>query len=90
MIIDLERRPQTTGMSLPEWAAAEVLDTPLADDSLLRAVICRLAAGKWQWSILSIEAERGALISSGVEKSIAAARQAATCEIAKCIEDPLV
>lgn len=88
MIIDLEDRSATTEVSSPEWSAAEILDTPLSGNLTLRALVCRLAASKWQWSILSLDAESGAVISTGVEKSIAAARQMATSEIAKCIENP--
>jgi hypothetical protein len=79
----------TPELSLPEWSAAEVLDMPLADEEVLRAVIYRAGAGKWHWSISTLGSERGELISAGVESSAAAARTTATSEIAKCIESAL-
>ena len=76
-------------LSSPEWSAAEVLDMPLADEEVLRAVIYRASARKWHWSISALGLERGELISAGVERSAAAARTTATSEIAKCIESAL-
>jgi hypothetical protein len=81
--------PATTQFSLPSWAVAEFLDTPFADGLMLRAVICRLGPGRWQWSILSIADDRGELISLGTAPTITAARQTAAGEIEKCIHDPL-
>lgn len=75
--------------NLPEWSAAEILDMPVADDEVLRAVIYRASAGKWHWSISALGSERGELISAGTERSAAAARTTATSEIAKCIESAL-
>jgi len=77
------------GLSLPEWSAAEILDMPVADEEVLRAVIYRAGAGKWHWSISALGLERGELISAGIERSAAAARTTATSEIAKCIESAL-
>ncbi|HEV2186357.1 MAG TPA: hypothetical protein VGR70_04075 [Stellaceae bacterium] len=76
-------------LNLPEWAAAEILDMPVADEEVLRAVIYRAGAGKWHWSVSSLGSERGELISAGIERSAAAARTTATSEIAKCIESAL-
>ena len=76
-------------LDLSRWSAAEILDTPLADESLLRATVCRLGAGEWQWSVSSLDGDRGELISSGVERNAAAARMMASAEIAKCIESAL-
>jgi hypothetical protein len=96
MIVDIDSPTRATAsasraaeLDLPAWSAAEVLDTQLPDDFTLRALVCRLGAGKWQWSISSLDGERGELISTGIEKSAADARQVATCEIAKCLEDAL-
>ena len=89
MIIDLENPSRTAGVDLPEWSTAEVLDTPLSDSLKLRALICRLGAGKWQWSVSSIEGDRGELISSGIEKSATDARVMAMSEITKCVENAL-
>jgi len=77
------------GLSLPERSAAEILDMPVADEEVLRAVIYRAGAGKWHWSISALGLERGELISAGIERSAAAARTTATSEIAKCIESAL-
>jgi hypothetical protein len=76
-------------LGLPEWSPAEVLDTPLPDDLVLRAVVCRAETGKWQWSISSLDGDQGELICAGVEKSATAARSMATSEIAKCLESAL-
>ena len=76
-------------LSLPQWSAAEVLDMPLADEEVLRAVICRTSAGKWHWSVSSLGSEHGELISAGVTKSAEAARSTAAAEIAKCVESAL-
>ena len=89
MIVDLDRSSRATGADLAEWSAAEVLDTPFSDDLTLRALVCRLSAGKWQWSIISLSGDRGELIGAGLEKSLAAARATATAEIAKCLDNPL-
>jgi hypothetical protein len=76
--------------NLPRWSAAEFLDTPYADGLVLRALICRLGAGKWQWSILSIDGDRdGELISIGTENTVAEARCTAASELDKCIRNPL-
>jgi hypothetical protein len=47
-----------------------------------------LGTGKWQWSISVLDGERSELISSGIDRSGPAARQMATDEIAKCLENP--
>ena len=89
MIFDVEQSSRPAELNLPEWLAAEFLDTPLANDLVLRALVCRLGAGKWQWSICSLSGESGELISIGVEKTAAAARLMATSELAKCLEDAI-
>ena len=76
-------------LSLPKWSEAEILDMPLADEELLRAVVCRVGAGKWHWSISSLGSERGELISAGIAKSAEAARSTVASEIAKCVESAL-
>lgn len=73
-----------------DWSAAEVLDAPLPDDQTLRAIVLRLDSHQWQWSISSIDRDSGALISVGIERTADAARQRATTEIAKCLEDAFV
>jgi hypothetical protein len=75
------------GAGLFDWSAAEFLDMPLADGNILRALVCRLGAGSWQWSISSMHADSGELISIGVEGSIAAARLMAASEIEKCLDN---
>jgi hypothetical protein len=89
MIIDLDMSSRSVAADLAEWSAAEVLDTPFSDDVTLRALVCRLGAGKWQWSITSLDGDRGELIGIGLEKSLAAARATATVEIAKCLDNPI-
>ena len=81
--------PAATEFALPSWTAAEFLDTPYANGLMLRALICRLAPSRWQWSIMSIAADRGELIGLGVERTIGAARRTAAGEIEKCIQDAL-
>jgi hypothetical protein len=89
MIVDLVTSSRAIGADLAEWSAAEVLDTPYSDGLTLRALVCRLDAGKWQWSISSLDGDRGELIGIGLEKSLAAARATATTEIAKCLDNPI-
>jgi hypothetical protein len=89
MIVDTEQTSRVASLRLPEWSAAEILDTSLSEDLKLRAIVCRLSAGKWQWSITSFDRERAELISAGVERSIGAARSMATAEIAKCVESAI-
>jgi hypothetical protein len=89
MILDLEQPQRAMHLALPQWSAAEVLDTPLPDNLTLRALVCRLAAGRWQWSILSFDGDCGELISIGIATSLKAAQMAATSEITKCVENAL-
>ena len=72
-----------------EWSAAEILDTPLGGESLIRATVYRLGAGEWRWTVGSLDGDRGELISTGIERNAAAARKMATSEIAKCLESAL-
>jgi|HubBroStandDraft_3_1064219.scaffolds.fasta_scaffold592146_2 hypothetical protein len=89
MIVNIGIRSRAAELDLPEWSAAEVLDAPLPNDLMLRAIVCRAEAGKWQWSVSSLEGDRGELISTGLAESAAAARLMATSEIAKCVENPI-
>jgi hypothetical protein len=89
MIVDLDTASRAVGADLAEWSAAEVLDTLFSDGLTLRALVCRLGAGKWQWSVISLDGDRGELIGIGHEKSLAAARATATAEVAKCLDNPL-
>ena len=89
--MNVNEATRATEFSLPHWSAAEFLDTPYADGLVLRALICRLGIGKWQWSIMSIDGDRGGeLISVGTEKTVMDARRTAAGELDKCIRDPLV
>jgi hypothetical protein len=57
---------------------------------MLRALVCRLGAGRSQWSILSLGKDEAALvICSGMANSTAAARRTAASEIAKCLENAI-
>jgi hypothetical protein len=89
MIVDLDMSARALSGDLTEWSAAEVLDTAFSDGLTLRALVCRLGAGKWQWSISALGGDRGELIGTGLEKSLAAARATAVTEIAKCLDNPL-
>jgi hypothetical protein len=89
-MLDLVSPAQTSDLDLSAWSSAEVLDTPLAEDHTLRAIVLRLGAHKWQWSISSMDSdERGELISAGTERTADAARRQAASEITKCLESPL-
>jgi hypothetical protein len=81
--------PAATSFTLPSWTAAEFLDTPYADGSMLRALICRLSPSRWQWCVMSLADDRGEVISLGTETTLGAARQTAAGEIEKCIQDAL-
>jgi len=81
---------ETTAFTLPQWSAAEFLDMPYVDGLTLRALICRLTPRKWQWSIMSLDGERGDLIGIGTEASLAEARATAASELDKCMRDPLL
>jgi len=88
--MNADETTKTTKFDLPLWSAAEFLDMPFSDGVLLRALICRLGPGKWQWSIMSIDGNRGGeVICLGTEQTVAAARQTAASELDKCIHDPL-
>jgi hypothetical protein len=71
------------------WSGAEILDEPAADGITLRALVCPVESGKWQWSISALGGDSGDLISTGIEASAAKARRTAMSELAKCLEDPL-
>lgn len=85
-MLDVADPARADDLALLEWSAAEVLDAPFADDQLLRAMVCCLGAHRWQWSVCSLERDRGEMISVGIERTAAAARQTATVEIIKCLE----
>jgi hypothetical protein len=87
MAVDIAPRA-SGGARLSEWSAAEFADTLFADGLVLRALICRLGVGEWQWSISSLDGDRGELICIGTEKSSAKARRTVASEMAKCLEDP--
>ncbi|HZK90154.1 MAG TPA: hypothetical protein VFC56_08420 [Stellaceae bacterium] len=92
MMTIVETNPRVAGAArpdLPRWAAAEILDAPFSDGVVLRALVCRLGAGRWQWSILSLGEGDGEIICSGVEKTTLDARATAASEIAKCLENAI-
>jgi hypothetical protein len=88
--MNISEATETTTFTLPRWSAAEFLDMPYTDGLMLRALICRLTPGKWQWSVMSIDGDRGELIGSGTAGSLADARATAASELDKCMRDPLV
>jgi hypothetical protein len=77
-------------LNLSEWSAAEFLDVQLSDGLVLRALVSQLGAGEWQWTISSIDGDRGDLICAGTEQSAIGARLTVTSELAKCLEDGLL
>ena len=88
MIADVIRAVQVPHqLDLSEWSTAEFLDVQLSDGLVLRALVCQLGAGEWQWTISSIEGDRGDLICAGKEQSAISARLMARSELAKCLED---
>jgi hypothetical protein len=88
--MEASQAAHATEFRLPRWAAAEFLDVPYAEGPVLRAIICRLSAGRWQWSVMTVGDDCGEVISTGTEPSITGARQAAASEIDKCIRNPLI
>jgi hypothetical protein len=88
-MLDLADPTRANDLPDHDWSAAEVLDTQVADDQTLRAMVCRLGAHRWQWSVSSLDHDRGELISVGTERTAAAARRTAAAEIAKCLENPV-
>jgi hypothetical protein len=88
MTVDVVPQGALTVADLPEWSVAEFLDTPLAGGLVLRALVCRLGARRWQWSVCSLDGdESGALICAGLERTSAAARDTAAAELLKCLGD---
>jgi hypothetical protein len=75
-------------VELLAWKTAQFLDMPGAGGVILRTLICQLGADKWHWSISSLEGESGALICSGLEKTLDTARETVGSELAKCLGDP--
>jgi len=73
MIVDTVPRT-AIDIDLTGWAAADFLDIPHADGLVLRALVCRLGAGKWQWTVSSLDGDSGELICTGIEKTSAGAR----------------
>jgi hypothetical protein len=79
--------PENPNLAAPRaWSNAEFFDLHLPDGLVLRALVCPLD-GEWQWTISTLEQDRGALISVGIAKTAATARCVANAEIAKCLED---
>ena len=89
MIVDIDNPSAADAVNLGDWSAAEFLDTSCAGSLTLRALVCRLGAGQWQWSIISYDGEHAELISIGTETSMAAARAVAAAELTKCLENPI-
>jgi hypothetical protein len=89
MIVDIDTARRAANLDSLEWSAAQVCDTPFAGGLTLRAMVCRLATGNWQWSVISLAGDQGELISNGTTNSAAAAQRMAMDEVAKCLGDPL-
>jgi hypothetical protein len=71
------------------WSEAQFTDQQMTDGLIVRAVVCPLQSGGWQWTVSSLDRFGGEVISVGVETSAAKARLTAASEIEKCIEDPI-
>ena len=61
MIVDIDNPSAADAVNLGDWSAAEFLDTSCAGSLTLRALVCRLGAGQWQWSIISYDGEHAAI-----------------------------
>jgi len=73
-----------------DWSDAKFFDKHLPDGLVLRALVCLLENGEWQWSLTVLGEGKGEMISTGTDKTAALARQAAIAEIAKCLEYPMI
>jgi hypothetical protein len=89
VLMSITEARHTTEFSVPRWSAAEFLDIPYADGTILRAVICRLSPGKWQSTILCLSGDSGEVISTTLSKTAAEAHEIAASELDKCIHDPM-
>ena len=74
-------------LNLSKWSDAEVLDVPMPDGLLLRAIVGQLATTRWQWSVMAVDGDRSKMISIGDENDATAARSTAISEIEKCVRD---
>lgn len=81
---------RTVARASAAWSEAQIFDTRLTPDLTIRALVCRLPDGCWQWCLNSIDGESGAIIALGVAESAAAARRTAADEIAKCLESAIL
>jgi len=82
-------QPDIDGSMLPPdsrrtWSDAEIFDEHLQDGLMPGALVCLLEGVKWQWTINVLGQGRAEMISTGIEKTLAKARQTAIAEIAKC------
>jgi len=66
------------------WSDAEFFDEPFPDGLVLRALVCLLEDGQWEWTINVLGQGKGEMISTGIAKTLAKARQTAIAEIAQC------
>jgi len=90
MSVDVLAPSRTTALDSAAWSEAQIFDTQITPDLTVRALVCRLPAGSWQWCISSIDGDGGAMISLGVERTAAAARRVAADEVAKSLENAIV
>jgi hypothetical protein len=89
MIVDIDTARHAANLDRFKWSEAEFCDTPFADDLVLRAMVCQLGTGRWQWSVTSLDGDQGELISIGTASSAVAAQRMAMDEVTKCIGNPL-
>jgi hypothetical protein len=91
MTNDVAGRLHGPELELPPWLPAEFLDVRFVDGLVLRALVCRVEPGPWEWSVTSIsDRDTGQLICSGTTGSVAEARRIAVSEIRKCLLSPIV
>jgi len=80
---------QAGGIPPPQiWSSAQFMDWQFPGGITLRALVCPLEGGKWQWSVISFDGIRGEVIGVGIEQSADGARLIAVSEVAKCLSAP--
>jgi hypothetical protein len=89
MSIDVIAPSRPPALDSAAWSEAQIFDTQITPDLTVRALVCRLP-GSWQWCVVSIDGDSGAVISVGVADSAAAARRVAADEVAKCLENAIL
>jgi len=79
-------RTPRRGSSRGAWSDAEFFDEHLPDGLVLRALVCLLEGGEWQWTLTVLGEGKGEMISTGTERTATKARRTAAAEIGKCLK----